>query len=134
MPADDDSVKAFQRQARATPAFSREAERALVRRIRQLSSPHDAEEAVGTLVEANLRLVVSVAKKYVGRGLPFIDLIEAGKVGLWSAGYAFTHGPNCRFSLYATWWVHEAIRNAIEESAEKPVSPIDAPPASRWVN
>jgi RNA polymerase primary sigma factor len=81
------------------------------------SDKEDGESARAHLIQANLRLVVSVAKKYVGRGLSFLDLIQEGNIGLMKATDKFDYHRGFKFSTYATWWIRQAITRAISDQS-----------------
>jgi RNA polymerase primary sigma factor len=77
----------------------------------------EAERAQKHLIEANLRLVVSVAKKHIGRGMPLLDLLQEGNIGLIRAVEKFDYHRGFKFSTYATWWIRQAITRAIADQA-----------------
>lgn len=108
----DDPVKVYLREIGRVPLLTSEEEIALAVKIA------DGDEyAKQRLTEANLRLVVSIAKKYVGRGMYFLDLIQEGNVGLIKAVDKFDHTKGFKFSTYATWWIRQAITRAIADQA-----------------
>lgn len=109
----DDSVKIYLRQIGKIPLLSAEEETDLAKRIKE---DHD-DFAKDILVNANLRLVVSIAKKYIGRGLSFLDLIQEGNVGLIKAAERFDYKKGYKFSTYATWWIQQSITRAIADKA-----------------
>lgn len=109
----DDSVKIYLRQIGKIPLLSSEEELELAKRIQE-----DRDDfAKDLLVNANLRLVVSIAKKYIGRGLSFLDLIQEGNVGLIKAAGRFDYKKGYKFSTYATWWIQQSITRAIADKA-----------------
>ncbi len=108
----DDPVKVYLKEIGSFPLLSLEEEVALAERILQ-----NDEKAKKKLAEANLRLVVSIAKRYVGRGMLFLDLIQEGNLGLIKAVEKFDHTKGFKFSTYATWWIRQAITRAIADQA-----------------
>ena len=109
----DDSVKIYLRQIGKIPLLSASEELDLAKKIQE---EHDAFSK-DVLVNANLRLVVSIAKKYIGRGLSFLDLIQEGNVGLRKAAGRFDYKKGYKFSTYATWWIQQSITRAIADKA-----------------
>ena len=109
----DDSVKLYLQQIGKIPLLSSEQELELAKKIKD---EHD-EFSKNLLVNANLRLVVSIAKKYIGRGLSFLDLIQEGNVGLMKAAGRFDYTKGYKFSTYATWWIQQSITRAIADKA-----------------
>ena len=108
----DDPVRMYLREIGKIPLLSFEEELELAKKILE-----GDEQAKQRLSEANLRLVVSIAKKYVGRGLLFLDLIQEGNMGLIKAVEKFDYTKGYKFSTYATWWIRQAITRAIADQA-----------------
>ncbi len=108
----DDPVRMYLKEIGRVPLLSAEEEVRLAKRMEQ-----GDEEAKKQLAEANLRLVVSIAKRYVGRGMLFLDLIQEGNLGLIKAVEKFDYGKGFKFSTYATWWIRQAITRAIADQA-----------------
>ena len=108
----DDPVKAYLKEIGRVPLLTAEQETELAR-----AAQAGDEDARRKLSEANLRLVVSVAKRYAGRGLPFLDLIQEGNLGLIKAVEKFDYTKGFKFSTYATWWIRQAITRAIADQA-----------------
>ena len=108
----DDPVRMYLREIGKIELLSFDEELELAKRILQ-----GDEEAKQKLAESNLRLVVSIAKKYVGRGLLFLDLIQEGNMGLIKAEEKFDYTKGYKFSTYATWWIRQAITRAIADQA-----------------
>ena len=108
----DDPVRMYLREIGKIPLLTYEEELDLAKRILE-----DDEEARQKLAESNLRLVVSIAKKYVGRGMLFLDLIQEGNMGLIKAVEKFDYTKGFKFSTYATWWIRQAITRAIADQA-----------------
>ena len=108
----DDPVRMYLKEIGKVPLLSADEEIELAKRMEQ-----GAEEAKQRLAEANLRLVVSIAKRYVGRGMLFLDLIQEGNMGLIKAVEKFDYRKGYKFSTYATWWIRQAITRAIADQA-----------------
>jgi RNA polymerase primary sigma factor len=113
--ASDDPVRTYLREIGRIPLLSADQEIELARAIEKGGA--DGALAKRRLVQANLRLVVSIAKKYVGRGMLFLDLIQEGNLGLIRAAEKFDHERGYKFSTYATWWIRQAITRAIADQA-----------------
>lgn len=109
----DDSVRIYLQQIGKIPLLSSEEELQIARTIKE----ERCEMSKNILVNANLRLVVSIAKKYIGRGLSFLDLIQEGNMGLMKAAERFDYTKGYKFSTYATWWVQQAITRSIADKA-----------------
>ena len=108
----DDPVRMYLKEIGRVPLLTAEEEVALAKRMQD-----GDEEAQKRLAEANLRLVVSIAKRYVGRGMLFLDLIQEGNLGLIKAVEKFDYTKGYKFSTYATWWIRQAITRAIADQA-----------------
>lgn len=108
----DDSVRLYLREIGKIPLLSAEEELALAQRV--VAGDKDAKDK---MAEANMRLVVSIAKRYVGRGLDLLDLIQEGNTGLLRAVEKFDPDKGFKFSTYATWWIRQAITRAIADQA-----------------
>ncbi len=108
----DDSVRLYLREIGKIPLLSAEEEMDLARRIVE-----GDKKAKDKMAEANMRLVVSIAKRYSGRGLDFLDLIQEGNTGLLRAVEKFDPDKGFKFSTYATWWIRQAITRAIADQA-----------------
>ncbi len=105
-----DPVRMYLKEIGSIPLLTSEEEKALAKRIEA-----GDKSAKDELAEANLRLVVSIAKKYVGRGLSFLDLIQEGNLGLMKAVEKFDYTKGFKFSTYATWWIRQSITRAISD-------------------
>ncbi|MBO4473399.1 MAG: RNA polymerase sigma factor RpoD [Clostridiales bacterium] len=108
----DDPVRMYLKEIGKVPLLTAEQEQELAQRM--LEGDEDAKKE---LIEANLRLVVSIAKRYLGRGMQFLDLIQEGNLGLIKAVDKFDHSKGFKFSTYATWWIRQAITRAIADQA-----------------
>ncbi|MDA8227484.1 MAG: RNA polymerase sigma factor RpoD [Desulfitobacterium hafniense] len=108
----DDPVRMYLKEIGRVPLLSADDEVELAKRMEE-----GDEEAKRRLAEANLRLVVSIAKRYVGRGMLFLDLIQEGNLGLIKAVEKFDYRKGYKFSTYATWWIRQAITRAIADQA-----------------
>ena len=108
----DDPVRQYLKEIGRIPLLDSEGEVELAKRMLE-----GDEDAKTKLVESNLRLVVSIAKKYLGRGMYFLDLIQEGNLGLMKAVEKFDYNKGYKFSTYATWWIRQAITRAIADQA-----------------
>lgn len=108
VPKDEDDIRQYLREIREIPRLTPEEERELARRCAQ-----GDEEAIRKMVNANLRLVVSVAKEYSGRGVPLMDLIQEGSIGLLAAARKFDYTRDLRFSTYATKWIRQGVTRCL---------------------
>ena len=108
----NDPVRMYLKEIGKIPLLTSEEETEVAKRLAEGN-----EAAHNTMVEANLRLVVSIARRYVGRGLPFLDLIQEGNLGLIKAVGKFDYTKGYKFSTYATWWIRQSISRAIADHA-----------------
>lgn len=108
----DNSIKMYMKEVSKYPLLTEERELELAKRVQEGDM-----EARNEFVNANLRLVISVAKHYIGCGIPFLDLIQEGNVGLMKAVEKFDYTKGYRFSTYGTWWVKQAITRAISDQS-----------------
>ena len=108
----DDPVRMYLKEIGRVPLLTSDEEKELAERMAL-----GDEDAKNRLIEANLRLVVSIAKRYVGKGMFFLDLIQEGNIGLMKAVDKFDHEKGFKFSTYATWWIRQAITRAIADQA-----------------
>ena len=115
----EDPVRMYLKEIGNVPLLSTEEEVALAQRVEA-----GDESAKKQLIEANLRLVVSIAKKYVGRGMPFLDLIQEGNMGLMKAVDKFDYSKGFKFSTYATWWIRQAITRGIADTGRTILVPV----------
>ncbi len=107
-----DPVRMYLKEIGKIPLLSREEEKEVAKRLSE-----GDEEAKNTMIEANLRLVVSIAKRYVGRGMHLLDLIQEGNMGLLKAVDKFDYTKDYKFSTYATWWIRQSITRAVADQA-----------------
>lgn len=108
VPTDEDDIRQYLREIRSYPRLTPEEERELAQRCAQ-----GDEEAIRKMVNCNLRLVVSVAKEYTGRGVPLLDLIQEGSIGLLAAARKFDYTRDLRFSTYATKWIRQSVTRCL---------------------
>lgn len=120
----DDPVKMYLKEIGSMRLLDSDEEIVLAKKVEKGSLPDatdedkkEADDAKKELADRNLRLVVSIAKKYLGRGLPFLDLIQEGNLGLLKAVDKFDYTKGYKFSTYATWWIRQAITRAIADQA-----------------
>lgn len=109
----DDSVKIYLQQIGKIPLLTPTQELEVAKKIQE----ENCERSKEALINANLRLVVSIAKKYIGRGLSFLDLIQEGNMGLMRAAEKFDYTKGYKFSTYSTWWIQQAITRAIADKS-----------------
>ncbi len=113
----DDPVRMYLKEIGRVPLLTAEQERELAEIMTDCEDEAQRADAKNKLVESNLRLVVSIAKRYVGKGMFFLDLIQEGNLGLMKAVDKFDYRKEYKFSTYATWWIRQAITRAIADQA-----------------
>ena len=109
---DDDILQMYLKDVGRTKMITRQEEQILGKLIAE-GNKNEREKAIKKLVSANLRLVISIAKHYIGNGVLFMDLVQEGALGLLKAAEKFDHKRNFKFSTYATWWIRQTITRAI---------------------
>lgn len=113
---DDDLLQMYLKDVSRTKMITKEEEKRLGKLIKEGTKTEKAQ-AIKDLVQANLRLVVSIAKHYIGHGILFLDLVQEGALGLLKAAERFDHNKNFKFSTYATWWIRQTITRAIANNS-----------------
>ena len=113
----DDPVRMYLKEIGRVPLLSAEREKELAKIMTEETDEEIKNKAKDELIESNLRLVVSIAKRYVGKGMFFLDLIQEGNLGLMKAVEKFDYSKGFKFSTYATWWIRQAITRAIADQA-----------------
>lgn len=124
---DDDILQMYLKDVGRTKMLKKEDELRLGRMISE-GTPSEKKKAVQTLVKSNLRLVISIAKHYIGHGVLFMDLVQEGALGLIKAAKKFDYKKNFKFSTYATWWIRQTISRAVANNSRTiriPVHMID---------
>ncbi len=114
---DDDILQMYLKDIGKIKLLTATEEKQLGKQIKEGGKSYAAENAKRKLIQANLRLVVSIAKKYVGQGVLFMDLVQEGSLGLIKAAERFDYSKNFRFSTYATWWIKQTIIRAVANSS-----------------
>jgi RNA polymerase primary sigma factor len=113
---DDDLLQMYLKDVSRTKMITRKEEQRLGQLINE-GSKEEREKAIKELTKANLRLVISIAKHYIGNGVVFMDLLQEGALGLIKAAERFDHKKNFKFSTYATWWIRQTITRAIANNS-----------------
>ena len=125
----EDDMRQYLREIRQYPLLTPEEERQIAKRCAE-----GDEEAIRTLVNSNLRLVVSVAREYAGRGVPLLDLIQEGSIGLLAAAKKFDYTMETRFSTYATKWIRQGITRCLYNHGSMIRVPVHTAEKMRKVN